>query len=120
MSQTGSLGCRFPSRIAAANEASGEEGSTGEDCSRGSARPLTSHHRARWEHGRVTISDIVRLTGTSRNPLKQALPPDVAKRHLALYGSDAAHGTCWHEAKTYYRHTESVTVATFPRFERSQ
>jgi Fic family protein len=35
----------------------------------------------------VTISDIVRLTGTSRNTLKQHFRQLVAQGHLALYGS---------------------------------
>jgi Fic family protein len=39
------------------------------------------------EHGRVTISDIVKLTGTSRNTLKQHFRQLVAQRHLALHGS---------------------------------
>jgi len=39
------------------------------------------------EHGRVTISDIVRLTGTSRNTLKQHFRQLVAQRHLRLHGS---------------------------------
>jgi predicted HTH transcriptional regulator len=39
------------------------------------------------EHGRVTISDIVRLTGTSRNTLKQHFRQLVAQNHLALHGS---------------------------------
>jgi predicted HTH transcriptional regulator len=39
------------------------------------------------EHGRVTISDIVTLTGTSRNTLKQHFRQLVALRHLALHGS---------------------------------
>lgn len=39
------------------------------------------------EHGRVTISDIVRLTGTSRNTLKQHFRQLVAQGHLALHGS---------------------------------
>ncbi len=39
------------------------------------------------EHGRVTISDIVRLTGTSRNTLKQHFRDLVVQRHLALHGS---------------------------------
>jgi Fic family protein len=39
------------------------------------------------EHGRVTISDIVRLTGTSRNTLKQHLRQLVAQGHLVLHGS---------------------------------
>ena len=39
------------------------------------------------EHGRVTISDIVRLTGTSRNTLKQHFRRLVAEGHLALHGS---------------------------------
>jgi Fic family protein len=39
------------------------------------------------EHGRVTISDIVRLTGTSRNTLKQHFRQLVAQGHLTLHGS---------------------------------
>lgn len=39
------------------------------------------------EHGRVTISDIVKLTGTSRNTLKQHFRQLVAQRHLVLHGS---------------------------------
>src|SRR5277367_4986071 len=39
------------------------------------------------EHGRVTISDIVRLTGTSRNTLKQHFRQLVTEGHLALHGS---------------------------------
>jgi Fic family protein len=39
------------------------------------------------EHGRVTIGDIVRLTGTSRNTLKQHFRQLVAEGHLALHGS---------------------------------
>ena len=39
------------------------------------------------EHGRVTVSDIVKLTGTSRNTLKQHFRRLVAQGHLALHGS---------------------------------
>ena len=39
------------------------------------------------EDGRVTISDIVSLTGVSRNTLKQHFRQLVAQGHLALYGS---------------------------------
>ena len=39
------------------------------------------------EHGRVTISDIVKLTGISRNTLKQHFRQMVAQGHLALHGS---------------------------------
>jgi Fic family protein len=39
------------------------------------------------EHGRVTISDIVRLTGTSRNTLKQHFRQLVGQGHLVLHGS---------------------------------
>jgi Fic family protein len=39
------------------------------------------------EHGRVTIGDVVRLTGTSRNTLKQHFRQLVAEGHLALHGS---------------------------------
>jgi Fic family protein len=38
------------------------------------------------EHGRVTVSDIVKLTGTSRNTLKQHFRRLVAQGHLALHG----------------------------------
>ena len=38
------------------------------------------------EHGRVTIGDIVRLTGTSRNTLKQHFRQLVSQGHLALHG----------------------------------
>jgi DeoR/GlpR family transcriptional regulator of sugar metabolism len=41
--------------------------------------------RAR-EHGRVTISDIVRLTGSSRNTMKQHFRQLVAQGHLVLDG----------------------------------
>jgi Fic family protein len=39
------------------------------------------------EHGRVTISEAERLTGTSRNTLKQHFRALVAQGHLALHGS---------------------------------
>lgn len=39
------------------------------------------------EHGRVTISDMVKITGTSRNTLKEHFRQLVEKRHLALHGS---------------------------------
>jgi Fic family protein len=39
------------------------------------------------EHGRVTVSDIVKLTGASRNTLKQHFRRLVAQGHLALHGS---------------------------------
>jgi hypothetical protein len=39
------------------------------------------------EHGRVTISDIVRLTGTNRNTLKQHSRQLAAEGHLTLHGS---------------------------------
>jgi Fic family protein len=39
------------------------------------------------EHGRVTVSDVVKLTGTSRNTLKQHFRRLVAQGHLALHGS---------------------------------
>jgi len=39
------------------------------------------------EHGRVTIGDISRLTGTSRNTLKQHFRQLVKRGHLALHGS---------------------------------
>jgi Fic family protein len=39
------------------------------------------------EHGRVTVSNIVMLTGTSRNTLKQHFRQLVEKGHLVLHGS---------------------------------
>jgi Fic family protein len=39
------------------------------------------------EHGRVTIGDMVKLTGTSRNTLKQHFRQLVEKGHLVLHGS---------------------------------
>jgi Fic family protein len=39
------------------------------------------------EHGRVTIGDMVILTGTSRNTLKQHFRQLVEKQHLVLHGS---------------------------------
>ena len=39
------------------------------------------------EHGRVTISDTVRLTGTSRNTLKQHFRQLVTQGYLTLHGS---------------------------------
>ncbi len=39
------------------------------------------------EYGRVTISDIVRLTGTSRDTLKQHFLQLVGECDLALHGS---------------------------------
>jgi len=39
------------------------------------------------EHGRVTIGDIVKLTGASRNTLKQHFRQLVAQKRLALHGS---------------------------------
>jgi predicted HTH transcriptional regulator len=38
------------------------------------------------EHGRVTIGDIVTLTGTSRNTLKQHFRQLLEKGHLAMHG----------------------------------
>jgi Fic family protein len=38
------------------------------------------------EHGRVTIGDIVTLTGTSRNTLKQHFRHLLEKRHLVMHG----------------------------------
>jgi Fic family protein len=38
------------------------------------------------EHGRVTIGDIVRLTGVNRNTLKKHFGRLVEKRHLVLHG----------------------------------
>jgi len=39
------------------------------------------------EHGRVTIGDIVRLTGTSRNTLKQHFRQLVSEGHIVLHGN---------------------------------
>ena len=38
------------------------------------------------EHGRVTIGDIVTLTGTSRNTLKQHFRQLLEKGHLVMHG----------------------------------
>ena len=38
------------------------------------------------EHGRVSIGDIIKLTGASRNTLKQQFRQLVHKRHLAKHG----------------------------------
>jgi Fic family protein len=53
------------------------------------AMPELSLHIIEYarEHGRVTISDIVKLTGTSRNTLKQHFRRLVAQGHLAPHGS---------------------------------
>jgi predicted HTH transcriptional regulator len=39
------------------------------------------------EHGRVTIGDMVKLTGVSRNTLKKHFSQLIEKRHLVLNGS---------------------------------
>ena len=39
------------------------------------------------EHGRVTVGDIITLTGTSRNTLKRHFRQMVEKEHLVLHGS---------------------------------
>ena len=39
------------------------------------------------EHGRITISEAIRLTGANRNTLKQHFRALVARGHLALHGS---------------------------------
>ncbi len=39
------------------------------------------------EHGRVTMGDVIRLTGTSRNTLKQHFRALVEQRHLHQHGS---------------------------------
>jgi DeoR/GlpR family transcriptional regulator of sugar metabolism len=39
------------------------------------------------QHGRVTMADMVRATGTSRNTLKHHFRSLVEKRHFARYGS---------------------------------
>jgi len=40
------------------------------------------------QHGRVTMADMIRATGASRNTLKDHLRSLVEKRHLALHGTD--------------------------------
>ena len=52
------------------------------------AMPELSLHIMEYarEHGRVTISDIVKLTGTSRNTLKPHFRQLVAQGHLVLHG----------------------------------
>lgn len=39
------------------------------------------------EHGRITIGDMVKLTGVSRNTLKEHFRQLLEKRHLAIHGS---------------------------------
>jgi predicted HTH transcriptional regulator len=39
------------------------------------------------EHGRVTMGDVVRLTGASRNTLKQHFRALVEQSHLKQHGS---------------------------------
>jgi len=39
------------------------------------------------QHGRATMGELIRLTGTSRNTLKEHLAQLVDKRHLARYGT---------------------------------
>jgi predicted HTH transcriptional regulator len=38
------------------------------------------------EHGRTTIGDMVRLTGVSRNTLKEHFRQLLEKQHLAMHG----------------------------------
>jgi predicted ArsR family transcriptional regulator len=51
-------------------------------------------------HGRVTIGDIVTLTGTSRNTLKQHFRQLLEKGHLVMHGL-AAPGMGWHRAQNF-------------------
>jgi Fic family protein len=39
------------------------------------------------EHGRITMAEAIRLTGASRNTLKQHFRELVERNHLAQYGS---------------------------------
>jgi DeoR/GlpR family transcriptional regulator of sugar metabolism len=39
------------------------------------------------QHGRVTIGEMLRVTGASRNTLKEHFRSLVAKRHLARHGT---------------------------------
>lgn len=48
------------------------------------------------EHGRVTIGEAIRLTGASRNTLKQHFRSLVEKGHLALHGSGRG---VWYELR---------------------
>jgi DeoR/GlpR family transcriptional regulator of sugar metabolism len=52
------------------------------------------------EHGRATISDILRLTGTSRNTLKQHFRQLVPKAILRSTAADVARGTHCLEERT--------------------
>jgi predicted HTH transcriptional regulator len=54
-----------------------------------SAMPELSVHFVEYarEHGRVTIGDMVTLTGTSRNTLKQHFRELLQKRHLVMHGT---------------------------------
>ena len=53
----------------------------------GVARAVDAHRRVRPRHGRVTIGQAIRLTGTSRNTLKQHF------RHLVERGQLSQHGS---------------------------
>jgi len=48
------------------------------------------------EHGRVTMSDAIRLTGGKRNTLKQHFRALVERGHLSLHGSGRG---VWYELK---------------------
>ena len=48
------------------------------------------------EHGRVTIGDAIKLTGVSRNTLKQHFRKLVARGHLNQQGSGRG---VWYELK---------------------
>ena len=50
------------------------------------------------QHGRVTISDMVKLTGTSRNTLKEHFRSLLAKKYLTLCGKGRG---SWYERKLF-------------------
>lgn len=39
------------------------------------------------EHGRITMAEVIRLTGASRDTLKQHLRDLIERKHLELHGS---------------------------------
>ena len=48
------------------------------------------------EHGRITIGDAIKLTGSNRNTLKQHFRNLVARNHLQQHGSGRG---VWYELK---------------------
>jgi Bacterial protein of unknown function (DUF977) len=53
------------------------------------------------EHGRVRIGDMVTLTGTSRNTLKQHFRQLLGKGHLVMHGNGRGSGMPWHRGPSH-------------------